>query len=135
MDALVELTVPLPDILEEVDGEYKVKGHRITLYHIVTAFNERWIGPHSMVFHYPTLSLYEIEKVLEFYRANQEAVLDYVRRYKAVLEEQYQAGNKIDLEELRRRFEAKLAATRVSAEANGHPVPRQTDKPTASHKP
>ena len=86
MDAPVELTVPLPDILEEVDGEYKVTGHRITLYHIVTAFNERWIGPHSMVFHYPTLSLYEIEKVLEFYRANQEAVLDYVRRYKAVLE-------------------------------------------------
>ena len=88
MEPLVKLTVPLPDILEEVGGEYRVKGHRITLYHIVTAHNERWIGPHAMVFHFPTLSLYEIEKVLEFYRANQEAVLDFVRQYRAVLDRQ-----------------------------------------------
>lgn len=86
MDVPVKLSVPLPDILEEVDGEYKVKGHRITLYHILSAYNEHWVGPHAMVFYYPTLSLNEIEKVLAFYHANQEAVLDYAKRYRAELD-------------------------------------------------
>lgn len=88
MDEPVKLMAQLPDVLEEVDGEYRVKGHRITLYHVVTAHSERWIGPHAMVFYYPTLSLHEIEQVLAFYRANRDAVDDYVRRYKAVLERQ-----------------------------------------------
>jgi len=77
-----ELKVPLPPILEEVDGEIRVKGHRISLYHVITAYNEKWISAAAMVFHYPTLSLFEIEKVLEFYHANQQAVLEYVAAYK-----------------------------------------------------
>ena len=85
-----------------------------------------------MVFHYPTLSLHEIEQVLEFYHANQEAVLDYVKRYREVLDRQYQEGKKLDMDELRRRFEAKRAAARVAAGANGHPAPRPTDEPAAS---
>ena len=131
MEPLVKLTVPLPDILEEVGGEYRVKGHRITLYHIVTAHDERWIGPHAMVFHFPTLSLYEIEKVLEFYQANQEAVLDFVRQYRAVLDRQYEEGNKLDMTELRERFEAKLAASRISVGSNGHATPRLLSIPSS----
>jgi uncharacterized protein (DUF433 family) len=79
----IPLNVPLPDILEEVDGTYRVKGTRIGLFDIVTAYNERWIGPQGMVHHYPTVSVYEVEKVLEFYRANAAAVDDWVRRWKA----------------------------------------------------
>ena len=36
----IKLHVQLPDFLEEGDGEIRVKGHRITLYHVLTAFNE-----------------------------------------------------------------------------------------------
>lgn len=79
----VELTVPLPPVLEAVDGTYRVKGTRISLFDIVTAYNERWVGPQAMVFHYPSLSLYQVEKVFEFYHANAAAVDDWVRRWKA----------------------------------------------------
>jgi uncharacterized protein (DUF433 family) len=119
MKPLVELTVPLPDVLEEMGGEYRVKGSRITLYHILSAHNEHWIGPHAMVFYYPTLSLDEIEKVLEFYHANQAAVDDFFRRYKAVLDQQRATGNQLDVEGLRRRFEAMRAAARTKAAVNG----------------
>jgi hypothetical protein len=37
------------------------------------------------VFHYPTLSLFEVEQILEFYQANKQAVLDYVSAYKEEL--------------------------------------------------
>lgn len=38
-----------------------------------------------MAFHYPSLSLYEIERVFEFYHANEAAVNDFARRYRAEL--------------------------------------------------
>ena len=83
MDQL-KLSVPLPDVLHESDGEIRIKGSRITLYHIVTAYDEKWISAHMMVFHYPTLSLREIEQVLAFYEANKAAVSEYVREYKVM---------------------------------------------------
>lgn len=49
----------------------------------MTAYTDDRIGPRAMVFHYPTVSLYEVEKVLEFYHANAAAVDDWVRRWKA----------------------------------------------------
>jgi uncharacterized protein (DUF433 family) len=109
MDPL-KLSVPLPDVLHEVDGEIRVKGHRIGLYDIVTASDQHWISPHAMVFYYPTLSLDEIEKVFAFYRANRAAVDEYVREYTADLDRQRAAGKKLDVEELRRRMAAKQAA-------------------------
>jgi len=69
--------VKLPDILHEQDGEIRVKGHRITLYHIISAYNQHGIGPHAMVFYYPTLSLHEIKQVFDFYHANRKEVDEY----------------------------------------------------------
>ncbi len=47
IEPLVELPVPLPDILEEVDGEYRVTGHRIRLDHVMSA-HRNGIAPHSV---------------------------------------------------------------------------------------
>ena len=105
MKPLVELKVPLPDILEESGGEYRVKGHRITLYHIVTAFRNG-IAPHAMVFYFSSLSLDQIEKVEAFYKANRLAIDQFMADYQATLDEQRAAGKTLDMGELRRRFDA-----------------------------
>ena len=68
-----ELSVPLPDILEESCGEYRVKGHRITLYHADSSSASQWHRtardglPLS-----DSLAADEIEKVFEFYRNNHQ---------------------------------------------------------------
>ncbi len=111
----LKLSVPLPDVLHEIDGEIRVKGHRISLYDIVTASDEQWISAEAMVFYYPTLSYDEIRKVLAFYEANRVAVDEYVRQYRADIDQQRAAGKKLDVEELRRRIAAKSVA------ANGKP--------------
>jgi len=99
----------LPDVLHEQDGEIRVKGHRISLYHIVTAYNEKWIGAEAMVFYYPTLSLDEIRKVLDFYHANRAEVDEYVRACKAESrrQEALYSGRGPTREELLRRLEEK----------------------------
>lgn len=113
----IPLNVPLPHFLEEVDGEYRLKGHRISLFNVITA-NRNGIAPHAMVFYYGSLSLYEIRQVFEFYEANREAVNDFVDRYQAALDRQRAAGKQLDLEKVRRRYEEKRAAA-AAAQANG----------------
>lgn len=132
MKPLVELAIPLPDVLEEVGGEYRVKGHRITLYHVISA-HRNGIAPHAMVFYYPTLSLFEIERVFSFYEANQSIVDEFLDKYQAILDEQRRTGKVLDIAELRRRYEAKMATERTPS-ANGHaalskPVPVGADSP------
>ncbi len=116
MDHDTKLYAPLPPVLHEVDGEYKLRGHRITLYHIVSTYQDRWIGPESMVFHFPSLSYDEIRAVFDFYRANREAVEDYRLRYEAALEAMYaslEPGPSMAV--LRERFEAMKAARAAKA--------------------
>ena len=105
MEPTIELGVPLPDVLHVQDGEYRVKGHRICLHHILWAYRDG-VAAHAMVFYYPTLSLDEIEKVLAFYEANRVAVDDFMTRYQTVLDRQRAEGKQLDREGLRKRFEA-----------------------------
>jgi uncharacterized protein (DUF433 family) len=128
----LKLSVPLPDVLHETDGDIRVKGSRISLYHIVTAYNEQWIGPHAMVFYYPTLSLVEIQKVLAFYHANQTAVDEYVREYRAEIDRQRASAKTLNVEELRRRFQAIRAAKATPAEVNDVQAP--SGQPTDAHQ-
>ena len=119
----IPLNAPLPYFLEEVDGEYRLKGHRISLFNVVGAY---WDGlqPYAMVFHYASLSLYEIERVIEFYHANRAAVDDYMARYQAVLDHQRATGKTYDRAELLRRYEARRAAAAGAvASANGAAAP------------
>lgn len=105
----MQLNVPLPNVLHEQDGEIRVKGTRISLYHIITAYNEKWMTAESMVFHYPTVSYHAIQSVLDFYQVNQTAVDQYVREYKAELQRQeaLYSGQGPTREELLRRLEEK----------------------------
>jgi uncharacterized protein (DUF433 family) len=101
----LKLSVPLPEVLHEVDGDIRVKGHRISLYDIVRAHDNHWISPEGMVFYYPTLSYDEICKVFEFYRANQAAVDEYVAECKAREGAFLAMAKPVPMEEYRRRFE------------------------------
>lgn len=115
----LKLSVPLPDVLHEIDGEIRVKGHRISLYHIIAASNEHWISPEAMVFYYPTLSYDEIRKVFAFYEANRSAVDEYIREYTADIDQQRAAGKTLDVEGLRRRLKAMQSKVTTPPEANG----------------
>jgi uncharacterized protein (DUF433 family) len=126
----LKLSVPLPDVLHEIDGDIRVKGHRISLYDIVFAYNEHWVGPHAMVFYYPTLSLDEIQKVLAFYQANQAAVLEYVAECKALEEAAMATMKRLPIEEYRRRFEA-MRTKPTGANGVLHPAPDTADTPPA----
>jgi uncharacterized protein (DUF433 family) len=100
----------LPEFLtERSDGEIVLAGHRITLYHVVTDYNQGY-SPEQLHEDYPTLSLELINNVLAFYKENQPEVDDYVTRYREELDRQYAeyvaAGRGINWDELRRRFEA-----------------------------
>ena len=118
MEPLVKLTVPLPDILEEVGGEYRVKGHRITLFDLVTASNDEGLGIEAMETHFPTLSQPEIEAVFEFCRANPNAVETFCLDYQTILDGQRATGKQLDTEGLRRRYQ------KLNLEKNGthHPT-------------
>lgn len=105
----LKLSVPLPDVLHEVDGDIRVKGHRISLFNIVWASHHHWIGPEAMVFYYPTLSYDEICKVFAFYEANQAAVDEYVRECEARREEVLATIKPVPIEEYRKRYEAMRA--------------------------
>ncbi len=76
----------LPDVLHVADGDVRVKGHRVSLYHIVTDANEKWMGPEALVFHFTSLSLDKIEAVLAYYESNRGEVDEYVREWKAEAE-------------------------------------------------
>lgn len=100
----------LPDCLtERSDGEIVLTGHRITLYHIVTDYNQGY-SPEQLHEDYPTLTLEHINNVLAFYKENQSEVDEYVTRYREDLDRQYAeyvaAGRGINWGELRKRFEA-----------------------------
>jgi uncharacterized protein (DUF433 family) len=127
----LKLSVPLPDVLHEVDGEIRVKGHRIGLYDVISAYNNQWIGPEAMVFYYPTLSYDEIQRVFAFYRANRAAVDEYVRAYTAEIDRQRAAGKTVDVEKLRRRFSAMQTAAISPPDANGVHTPKT--QPTDTH--
>jgi uncharacterized protein (DUF433 family) len=97
----------LPDFLvDHPDGEIRVTGHRIGLFHIVRYYNEGY-SPEMLSEQFPTLSLALIHKVIAFYLENRAEVDVYVANYEAELEQQRSAAPKgPSLAELRRRLES-----------------------------
>jgi uncharacterized protein (DUF433 family) len=97
----------LPPFLTEWPGdEIMLTGHRISLYHVVSHYQEG-MSAEQLLEEYPTLSLDLISKVLAFYHDNRAEVDDYVARYHEELDRQEAAAPRRNLEELRRRYEAK----------------------------
>jgi len=106
---LPNLDVPLPEFLHWQDGEVRLVGHRISLFHIVREY-DFGTQAEAIALRFPTLTLAQVFKVLAFYVENQAAVSEYVSQYERVLEEQqakYPA--RVTLQMLRERLRARDA--------------------------
>lgn len=78
----------LPEFLvDHPDGEIRLTGHRIGLYHVIGRYQEGY-SPEMLHEEYPTLPLALIHKVIAFYLENQAEVDGYVSAYRAELERQ-----------------------------------------------
>jgi uncharacterized protein (DUF433 family) len=107
----VRPTMTLPDFLwADKFGEIIIRGHRITLYHVVTKFQDGY-SAEMIADEFPTLPLTLVYKVLAFYLDNLPEVNEYVCRYREDLERlEREAPRGPSLEELRRRLAEKTRA-------------------------
>ena len=113
-EALIER---LPDCLHwSPDGEIRVVGHRIGLYHLIHYYNEGY-NAEMLLCQYPTLELVVIHKVIVFYLENRELVDAYVTQYRIDLDHLRATGRHAPtLAEMRARIEARQHAVTVDAD-------------------
>jgi uncharacterized protein (DUF433 family) len=92
----------LPEFLtQSPDGEIRVSGHRIGLYHLVERYNEGE-SAEMLACRYPSLPLALVHKVLAFYLENQPEIDAYVASCRSVMDGQQQEAHKVDWDVLRR---------------------------------
>ena len=83
-DALIPL---LPPFLHwHPDGEVRLTGHRIGLYHFVFYYNQGYTAE-MMLGQFPSLELSLIHKVIAFYLEHEKDVDEYVAQYRADLDQ------------------------------------------------
>src|SRR5256885_11638512 len=96
----------LPDFLQDVNGEIRLAGHRIGLFHVVHFYNEGY-SPEMLLGQYPSLPLALIHKVIAYYLENRAEVDAYVAASREELSRQRAANpRRIDAAALRQRLEA-----------------------------
>ncbi|MEX0803138.1 MAG: DUF433 domain-containing protein [Pirellulales bacterium] len=96
----------LPEFLTQAqDGEIRLSGHRIGLYHLVLHYNEGE-SAEMLACRYPTVPLALVHKVLAFYLDNQAEVDAYVASCSAKMDEERQGAQPFDWDALRRRLES-----------------------------
>ena len=107
----------LPDFLiDHPDGEIRLTGHRIGLYHFVFYYNEGY-SAEMIACQFPTLTLALIHKTIAFYLENRSDVDAYAAQYRADLERLRANGQHApSLAELRRRIEDRTAAELAPAD-------------------
>lgn len=94
----------LPEFLtQSADGEIRLTGHRIGLYHLVQRYNEGE-SAEMLASRYPSLSLALVHKVLAFYLDNQSEIDAYVADCSAAVDRQEQDSQRLDVDVLRRRL-------------------------------
>ena len=94
----------LPEFLtQSPDGEIRLTGHRIGLFHLLQRYNEGE-SAEMLAAYYPTLPLALVHKVLAFYLDNQREVDAYLANCTASIDKQQQDARKLDLNALRRRL-------------------------------
>ncbi len=99
----------LPSDLQHADGEIRLTGHRIGLFHVVDRYQEGY-SPEMIVEDLPTLSLALIHRVIAFYLENQSEVDAYVADRHAELDRQEAAQPSSGAAlEIRKRLQARLA--------------------------
>jgi uncharacterized protein (DUF433 family) len=96
----------LPDFLTRTpEGEIRLTGHRIGLFHLVHYYNEGH-SPEMLLCQYPTLSLALIHKTIAFYLENQAEVDAEIATIRDELSRQHTENpRRIDVQELRSRLE------------------------------
>ena len=78
----------LPDFLQQGEhGDIRLTGHRIDLMHVVDLYNEGQT-PLMIAMQLDTLSVYQIEKVIDFYLKNRGEVNVYVHRCRTEIDRQ-----------------------------------------------
>ena len=106
---MLELRCELPDFLHWQDGEVRLVGHRIGLYHVVREY-DCGEQAEAIALHFPTLPLGLVFKVLAFYVDNQTAVSAYMVQYDRSLEEQRaRYPQRVTMEMLRERLGAVMS--------------------------
>ena len=113
-DALIWL---LPPCLHwHPDGEIRLVGHRIGLYHFIYYYNQGFTAE-MILCQFPTLELATIHKVIAFYLDDREEVDHYVIQYQAELEHLHGAGpHGPSVAELRARLEMRQQATALDVD-------------------
>src|SRR5437899_2102051 len=89
--------------------EIMLTGHRIGLYSVIARYQEG-MNVDQIGDTYPTLEPELIQKVLDFYHANQSEVDAYVAAVRAELEQQEAAAPPVDWDALRKRAEERKRA-------------------------
>jgi uncharacterized protein (DUF433 family) len=113
-DVLIRL---LPPCLHwHPDGEIRLVGHRIGLYHFVYYYNQGFTAE-MLLCQFPTLELATIHKVIAFYLDNREEVDRYAAEYQSELDALRSAGPYApSVAEIRKRLEMRQKATLLDAE-------------------
>jgi uncharacterized protein (DUF433 family) len=97
----------LPDFLRADEyGEIFLTGHRVTLYHILKAYQEDHSADH-LAAAYPTVPLALVHKVIAYYLENRADVDRYLEETRAEVERQAAAPQRgPSAAELQRRLQA-----------------------------
>ncbi len=94
----------LPEFLTQApDGEIRLAGHRIGLYHLIEHYNEGE-SAEMLACRYPSLPLALVHKVLAFYLENQVEADSYIAACSATMDHERQSARTLDLGALRRRL-------------------------------
>jgi uncharacterized protein (DUF433 family) len=80
-----------PDLHWHRDGEIRLVGHRVGLYHIVFYHNQG-LSPDTLRRQFPTLEPSLIQRIVSFYLENRDAVDEYVAHYQAELDQLRASG-------------------------------------------
>jgi uncharacterized protein (DUF433 family) len=100
----------LPDFLTQApDGEIRLTGHRIGLYHLIERYNEGE-SAEMLACRYPSLPLSLVHKVLAYYLENQPEIGAYVRGCTTAMDQQRRGARSLDADGLRRRLQDRQLA-------------------------
>ena len=117
MDSPEMLIHLLPPCLHwHPDGEVRLAGHRIGLYHFIYYYNQGFTAE-MLLCQFPTLELALVHKVIVFYLENRDKVDRYVTQYQAEVDRLRASGQHApSVAELRRRLAARELAETVDAD-------------------
>jgi len=99
----------IPDFLNEQDGEVRLSGHRISLFHLLSVYQEGY-SAEMLRDQFPTLSMALIHKVLGFYWENKGELDAALSRTRERLNAAGASGERLDVVALRARLATSTTA-------------------------